>query len=243
MEGLSLEMWQEWPVYGPETGEDLPGVVILHGSEGPMAGWAHRFAAILAAQGVLALPYSYGEGDFWGAGVIGDVPLEPVLDAVAHLAAHPRCRGAGVFGWSMGAEMALVLASIVRSAARLPFVAAHAPSDIVHGAFDPARMRAGGDWRRLDPEGPRAWHWPQHAEQLAPGSSIDIECYRGPVFLSVGMADEIRDPAMTERLAARLEAAGRPADLFIAEGQGHGFDFDREPELWARLLRFVGGGV
>ncbi len=236
-------MWQGSPVYGPGAGERLAGVVILHGSEGPMAGWSHRFAALLAAQGVLALPHAYGEGDFWGVGVIGDVPLEPVLESVARLVAHPRCRGAGVFGWSMGAEMALVLAALEADIARLPFVAAHAPSDVVHGAFDPVAMRAGGDWRRLEPDGPRAWDWPAHAGRLAPGSPIEIERYPGPVFLSVGTADDIRDPAMTLRLAARLEAAGRPADLLIAEGQGHGFDFDREPELWARLLRFMEASV
>ena len=45
----------------------LPGVVVVHGAKGPMAGWSHRFAAILAAHGLRALPRSYGAGDFFGA--------------------------------------------------------------------------------------------------------------------------------------------------------------------------------
>lgn len=43
---------------------------------------------------------------------------------------------------------------------------------------------------------------------------------------------------MTRRLAQRRQEAGRSVDLFVAEGQGHGFAFDREPELWARLVPF-----
>ena len=75
---------------------------------------------------------------------------------------------------------------------------------------------------------------------MRPGSVIEIERYRGPVFLSVGDADTVADPAMTQRLARRLDEAGRPADLFVAPGQDHAFDFDTEPQLWARLLNFIG---
>ena len=54
-----------------------------------MAGWAHRFAVILAAHGVLALPHSYGTGDVWGAGEIGDVPVAVTF--------CPLCNSAIVF--------------------------------------------------------------------------------------------------------------------------------------------------
>jgi len=78
--GLSLQQFgTHGALYGPGEGTALPGVVILHGAEGPMAGWSHRFAAILAAQGYLALAAEYGQGDFFGAGPIRDVPLPPIL--------------------------------------------------------------------------------------------------------------------------------------------------------------------
>lgn len=234
---LSLEVLGKFPVYGPAEGENLAGVVILHGSEGPWAGWSHRFAAILAAHGYLAMPHGYGEGTFWGAGGIKNVPISDVMDSVDALAAHPRCRGAGIFGWSRGGELAMLVASLVANAERLPFVAAHAPSNTVNAAFDPEAFKANPASRGQTKD--RAWDWPEHSDKLAPGLPIEIENYPGPVFLSVGTADEIWDHQMTLYLSARLKAAGNPADLLIADGQGHGYDFDREPELWERLFTFI----
>ena len=241
MTALTLELLGDHgPVYGPPDGADLPGVVILHGSEGPMAGWSHRFAAILAAHGLLALPWSYGEGDVWGAGSIRNVDIRGVEAAVDALRAHPRCRTAGLFGWSKGGELALLVASLLETPARLPFVAAHAPSDIVGEAFDPERFRGKGTRDTADPWGPAAWSWPEHERRLVPGTEIEIERYTGPVFLSVGDADTVMDPACTLRLADRLKAAGTPPDLFVAKGQDHALAFDVEPELWSRLLTFIG---
>lgn len=235
---LSIDMLGDFgPVYGPAGGSGLGGVVILHGSEGAMAGWAHRFAVILAVHGFLALPLGYcSGGTFWRAGVIRDVALPRTLEAVAALAAHPRCARAGLFGWSRGGEQAMLVASLAAATDALTCVAAHAPADVVVSSFDPdAEARPGA---HIDPASLRAWTWPGHDDRLAPGTPIEIETYPGPVFLSVGTADEVWDHRMTLNLADRLAAAGRPADLLVAQGQGHGFTFDREPELWARLTAF-----
>ena len=225
------------PIYAPD--EPAPGIVILHGSEGPMAGWSHRFAAILAAHGFAALPLSYGTGDFWGAGPIQDVPIQPMIDAAHEFAAHDWCSGqVGLFGWSMGGQLAMLLASLLPTTKPYAGIAAHAPSDVVMGAFDPAVFRAGRSWRRLEPDAPRAWVMQGEDTRLAPGREIAVERYEGPMFLSVGLADDVWSPDMTARLAARRENAGRPVELWQAEGQGHGFDFDTEPELWRRLTHF-----
>ncbi len=131
MDGLTLEMLGDWPVYGPAGGGSLPGVVILHGAEGPMAGWSHRFAAILAAQGMLALPFGYGEGTIFGAGSIRGVDLSGVARAGAALAAHPRCTGrVGLLGWSRGGEAAMHLAELTEAGAP---TAASRPSIPRHG--------------------------------------------------------------------------------------------------------------
>ena len=230
------------PIYAPET--PAPGVVILHGSEGPMAGWSHRFASILATHGFAALPLSYGTGDFWGAGEIRDIPLQPVFDAGRALAGHDWCTGnVGLFGWSMGGQKSMVLASLMETLDPFKCIAAHAPSDVVMGAFDPAVFRAGENWRRMVPDAPRAWTHPGAEDKLAPGTKIAVETYPGPMFLSVGLADEVWEPSMTANLARRRREAGRPVELWEAEGQGHGFDFDTEPELWRRLTTFLSAAL
>jgi dipeptidyl aminopeptidase/acylaminoacyl peptidase len=244
-EGLTLHQFGEaGPVYGPAGAvAGLAGVVILHGSEGPWAGWSHRFAAILAAHGLLALPHAYGEGSLWAAGPIRDVDLRPVLAAGRALAGHPRASGrVGLLGWSKGAEMALLAAGLAGAASPFACVAAHAPTGLVTGAFDPAALAAAAGLPRLatDPGGPRAWAWPGAEAATRPGAPLPVEAITVPVFLSIGTADTIVDPALTLALADRLAAAGRPADLLVAEGQGHGYDFDTEPMLWARLMAFFG---
>jgi len=224
------------PLYMPDVEGAVPGLIILHGSEGPGAGWSHRFAAILAAHGVAALPYGYGTGDVWGAGTIRDVDISRIVDAGHELGGHRRLETLDLLGWSRGGELAMHLGAIAGPS--LPFrrIAAHAPADHCIPAFDVERMRAG--LPRGEAED-RAWTWPGQEHRLAPDTPIEIERFPRPVFLSVGTADEVWDPQMTLNLAARLEAAGNPADLFVAEGQGHAFDFATEPELWARLLAFI----
>lgn len=227
------------PLYHPRDAAPWPGLMILHGSEGPGAGWSHRFAAILAAHGIAALPYGYGTGDVWGAGAIEAVDIGAISDAASRLRDDPRIATLDLFGWSRGGELAMHLAAILGP--DLPFrrVAAHAPADECILAFNIAKFRAGMRHEGPLADGPRAWRWQGHDDQLVPGRKIEIERFPRPVFLSVGTADEVWDHQMTLNLAARLEAAGNPPDLFIAEGQGHAFDFGTEPELWARLLAFI----
>lgn len=206
-----------------------------------MAGWSHRFAAVLAGHGFLALPLAYGTGDFFAAGPIREVDLAAVPAAGRALAAHPRAGRVGLFGWSKGGEAALLVACLGGAEGPFAAVAAHAAPDRVTGAFDPALLRAGGRWLLEDAGDPRAWVWAGHEAALAPGTRIPVEAAPMPLFLSVGTADEIWPAAQTLGMAERLAAAGRPADLFVGEGQGHAYDFATEPQLWARLAAFFGG--
>lgn len=237
---LTLDMMDGLAVYGPATGEALPGVVIVHGSEGPAAGWSHRFAAILAAHGMLAAPWAYGAGDLWHAGPIADVPLPELIAAGHILARHPRCRGVGVFGWSFGGGLVLIASALQGAEGPFKAVASHAGADFVTQAFDPANFLSGEHRRRPGPEAPRAFVWPGEEAALVPGTPLPLDRLRLPVFLSVGDADPVWPHEQTLNIAATLRAQGKAVDLMIGKDQGHGYDFDHEPELWARLLAFFG---
>ena len=233
---LRIDTTGHGPLYGPNDATPRPGIVIVHGGEGPWAGWSHRFAVILAAHGFRALPVGYGEGDIFGAGPIRDVPLEPLGQAISTLANHPGVTRTGAFGWSRGAEKLALFASLTGPDSALTAIALHAGSDRIHSAFDPEKFKDGQGGLDTDPDAPAAWTWA--GKPLRPGAPIAIEAYPGPVFLSVGDADEIWDHQMTLTLADRLEQAGNPADILIGPGQGHGYSFDYEPTLWTRLTAF-----
>lgn len=223
-------------VYVPPGEGPFPAVMLLHGSEGGWSGWAPRNAVLFAAHGFVAFPFPWSlTGSVWGAGTIRDVPLDRTAEAMEAFRALPETGAkVGLWGVSRGAEQALLLASLLAEAGHsLPdALAAHAPSDIIHGAFDPEAWRAG-----REPEG-HAWTWRGDAAQLPPGTEIAVERYPGPLFMSVGDQDSIWDHRMTLRLRDRAKAAGRNPEVLVMPGEDHAFTPEGENVLFARLFAF-----
>ena len=240
-------------LYAPAGDGRWPAILLLHGSEGDRGWLGHREAALFAAHGFLALPFAYSSGgNPWVGGDIWETDLDRTEAALAALRAHPRCDGRlGLYGWSRGAEHALLVTALMAEAAspHLPdALAAHAPPDTVQGAWRNlfARSRDAEDglpppptWAfRSDRFRPdlAAWRW--RGRQVSAAAPIALEAYAGPVFLSVGDRDELWPAEMTPRLAARLRAAGRDPEVHIYEGQAHMPD----PATWnvhlERLLSF-----
>ena len=213
--------------YGPPGEGPFPAVMILHGSEGAWAGWSHAEAMLFAAHGFLALPFGYSKGgNIWNAGSIIDVALDDTAAALVKFRGAALCGPKlGLYGVSRGAEHALLVTSLMVRAgdAGVPdAVGAHAPPDVICGAFDGATWRDRGDpgWRAWDP-GERAWTWRGSSDELLPTAPIEIERYPGPLFLSHGTEDELWSVAMTQRLADRLHRHDRRPEIHYYEGQGH----------------------
>ncbi|WP_176946700.1 acyl-CoA thioester hydrolase/BAAT C-terminal domain-containing protein [Lentzea fradiae] len=93
-------------LFAPEDdGGDLPGVIVLGGSEG---GLQETDAALLAAHGFVTLALGY----FGVEGLpdhLVDIPLEYFGDAIEYLS--ERASGIGVVGGSRGGELALLVGS------------------------------------------------------------------------------------------------------------------------------------
>lgn len=213
--------------YGPPGKGPFPAVMLLHGSEGGMSGWSHRNAVLLAAHGFLAYPHSYSVGgNAWNAGSIENVPLDRTVEALEALRSFEYCTGkVGLYGISRGGEQALLVTSLLardRGGAVPDAVAAHAPADVICGAFDARSFRDSGDpgWQAWDLS-KRAWTWQGTSENLKPTTPIEIETYDGPVMLSHGDKDRVWSVEMTRRLEKRLRASGRNPVVHIYEGQDH----------------------
>lgn len=230
--------------YGPSGDAPFPTILLLHGSEGGWSGWSHRNAMFLAAHGFLAYPHSYSRGgNGWNAGSITDVPLDHTVEALKALRTMPWCSGkVGLYGISRGAEHALLVTSLMARDGmdgQPDAVAAHGSADVVCGAFDARTWRDRGDpgWQVWDP-GSRAWTWNGSSEDLKPTTPIEIERYRGPLFLSHGTQDKVWDVAMTRRLEARLLANDREPQVHYYEGQDHVGDGAGENMHHEKLLSF-----
>jgi dipeptidyl aminopeptidase/acylaminoacyl peptidase len=236
--------------YAPPGEGPFPAVLLLHGSEGSRGWIAHRDAAILAASGFLAYPHPYSAGDLpWIGGDIWMTPLDATETAFVRLRESPLCNGkVGVYGWSRGAEHALLVAALTAedgSLNRPHAVAAHAPPDRVMTAWrntfarvpdEPGRRTPPAEWlwqSKLHDPSLSAWTW--RGSPLPGGAPLTIERFDGPIFLSVGDRDEIWPSEMTTRLDARLRSAGRLPETHIYAGQRHMPD----PETWNRHLNLI----
>jgi dienelactone hydrolase len=213
--------------YGPAGEGPFPAVLILHGSEGGLSGWSHRNATLFAAHGFLAYPHAYSVGgNAWNAGAIENVPLDRTVAAIEALRHFAQCNGkVGLYGVSRGGEHALLLTSLLAKddhAALPDAVAAHAPADVICGAFDARSYRDSGDpgWQAWD-FARRAWTWKGSSEELKPTTPIEVEAFSGPLMLSHGSRDRVWSVDMTRRLQARLQKAGRSPEVHIYGGQDH----------------------
>ena len=244
--GIVRRLLPEWgTTYGPPGDGPFPAVMVLHGSEGAWSGWSHRNAVLLAAHGFLAFPFGYSSGgNAWNAGSIVDVRLDRTVEALRALRGFPVASDrVGLYGVSRGGEHALLVAALLArdGLSGLPdAVAAHAPPDVICGAFDGRCWRDSGDpgWQAWDP-GKRAWSWQGTNDGLLPTMPIEIERYAGPLFLSHGTADRVWSAEMTRRLETRLLAAGRRPEVHYYEGQDHISDSAGENEHHAKLIGFL----
>jgi dienelactone hydrolase len=115
-------------------------------------------------------------------------------------------------------------------------VAVHSPSDTIVGAFI-AGTFSPKERETWDPS-KRAWRWRGSSAELLPTTSIEIERYHGPLFLSHGEADSVWTVECTRRLEARLKGAGRTPEVYYYAYEDHDFKPETRNRQHARLIAF-----
>lgn len=205
-----------------------PALLILHphgGSARAMA-WAAREAADHGLMGMAVSQPGFG-GSKGERDHAGPDSQAAALAAVDYLRGHPAVDPGriAVWGISLGALLGGLLA------ARSPDIAA---AVLQAGPYDV-------QWQLERGPDPQRWHagGPVTAAQVALRNLVvQAAGIRCPVLLVHGEQDDVAPAEHAHRLAARLRGLGRPVELAIYAGHGHGLPPGR---VWRQdLLPFLG---
>ena len=206
-----------------------PGVLLLGGSEGGLGAGATKEARVLAKAGfnVLQLLFFGAPGE---PAMLVDVPLETFTKGLAYLRAQSGVdpKRIGLLGGSKGGEAVLIVAarepgikaviSTMPSSVSWPginYAPTMAASWTVNGAPMPYLPYAFGPNTHsvFDIYNDGLKGIDAHPEAITP-----VEKITGAIMLVCGEADTLWPSCpMTDQIAARLKAKGRPAPLILRQ--------------------------
>ena len=194
--------------FRPVGGEPAPGVLVLGGSEGGLASYVMREAALLASHGFAALALAY----FYFGSLpdrLARIPLEYFGSAIGWLRDQPAVHGdrLGVMGTSRGGELALLLGAHYPE---LEAVVSYSGSGLVFPSPDiqePAWTFRGEPLSWI----PNPFDILQAKPEQLEKAEIPVERTNGPVLLISGDADQVWPSAQLSQVAMdRLLRSERP---------------------------------
>jgi dienelactone hydrolase len=257
-------------LFAPNDDSQHTAVIMLHGSEGGSTNYLDGEANILVIQGYAVLVLCYFDCE---RGLVGprqslmNVEVTLVFDAIKWLRDKPFSnQKVVVYGFSRGAELALITGSLASTTANPPdAIIAHAGSDTYHGPWNwswkdpicwlckagPGKCPKGSpttDYRwnfACGPDDPNQIDrtisaWLLNGAKIKAGDRIAIESFQGPILLTVGEADEVWPSDQTRRLESALTTAGRKPEVHYFPGAGHVFMGIDEIHRRELVLDFLG---
>ena len=237
----------------PNDGRRHLSLILLHGSEGgsdPEFAW---YAQLWSKLGYSVLAYCYFDCDRKPdvlPASLKNVETSKVLDAVEWLRHQPFSNGkVAIFGFSMGAEMALVVGSL-EAGRRLPdALIAHSPGQFFDPPFNPNWVNPScwtciGDCKTEAPQHPDPnfrWHpecgadtpdtldyaksgWLTYGASVPSGTRIPIEKFGGSILLIQGEKDTAwQGRGQTRDIEVSLRRFGKSPTTYYFPDAGHDF--------------------
>lgn len=263
-------------LFRPNDGRRHLSLILLHGSQGgsdPEFSW---YARLWSKLGYAVLAYCYFDCARKPPALpasLKDIETSKVLDAVEWLRRRPFSDGKVVlFGFSMGAEMALVVGSL-DAGQRLPdALIAHSPGQFFDPPFNPNWVNP-SCWtcigqcktkapQNIDPN--FKWHpncgadtpdtldyatsgWLTYGKRVPSGTRIAVEKFDGPILLIQGENDTAwQGRGQTRDIEESLKKSGRSPTAYYFPGAGHDFagtaDMGCEMRLVQAYLRELDRG-
>lgn len=240
-------------LFRPNDGRRHLSLILLHGSSGgsdPAFAW---YARLWSKLGYSVLAYCYFDcARKPGAlpDTLKNVETSKVLDAVEWLRQQPFSDGkVVVFGFSMGAELALIVGSL-DGGQRLPdALVAHSPGQFFDPPFNPNWAKPScwtciGHCKTKAPQDPDPnfkWHpdcgadtpdtldyaksgWLTYGRSVPSGTRIPIEKFGGPILLIQGENDTAwHGRGQTHDIEESLNRFGKFPMTYYFPGAGHDF--------------------
>lgn len=208
-------------LYVPSDGRaSHPGVIVLHGSEGGSADYVDWSPAIpLAAKGyaVLSLDYFHNPGLPHS---LENASVDAVIRAAIWLRTNGYVKGKpGLFGFSRGAEFALLIGSLDRGRQFSSIVVQSSHATTWPGLVLPP---LGSDCEFCDyASGQPAWRF--KGKGIGAFQAIDMWRFPGPVLLSHGKKDDVWSYLESVTLARVARLHGKKnVTLLLWSKEGHG---------------------
>lgn len=241
-------------------------LVLLHGSGGgsdPEFAW---YARLWAKLGYSVLAYCYFDCDRKPDALpasLKNVETSRVLEAVAWLRQQPFNDGnVAALGFSMGAELALIVGSLQDERAPDALIA-HSPGEFFDPPFNPNWVKPScwtciGQCKTAAPQAPDpnfAWHpqcgadtpatldyaksgWLIHGMSVPAGTRIPIEKFDGPILLIQGEEDTAwHGRGQTRDIEETLQKFGKSPTTYYFPGAGHDFAGTSDMGCEMRLIQ------
>ncbi len=246
-------------LFKPNDNKSYPGIMLLHGSEGGSIPYVHLNAQALANDGFSVLVfcwYNCAKNPITQAiEPLENIKLEKTFAAFNWLKSSPYVadKKTGIYGFSRGAEQALLLAQFAATESiDIAAIAVHAPSDKIVAGFawtwydsrcwvckiDNAKKCGNRSnyaifkWNIACGKQPPANNiiaktkaWSYKKDNLAIGKDIKVELYKKPLFISHGVEDKLWSYKRSKAILNRKKQYNQKVQAHFFDNAGHVFKY------------------